>query len=251
MTLLLTDPEPPGDNRPSVYIENGITVIRASALGGCLWELVAEGQGLEPGELPDVLTRAFIAGHDLEPVVLGRMAREGWDVGGEQVEGELKINDRVVVRFHPDGIGTPPASSFHASSMRVVEIKCLNDQNWNTCLLHGARTFKEGYAWQLSVMMYALDLPATWVYYNKRRLDPKVYNEALKPGVEETEEMLSQGKGLIAYDHIATPPIPLLAIARKAEEVDRLVRGPDILTTDLACDTVNEFACRYKHYQTC
>jgi hypothetical protein len=223
------DTAAPGDNRPPVYWEDDYLIIRASALGhSCMWELIAAGQGYEPGLLPRNLIRAFNEGHMLEPLVIDRMKMDGWVVFGSQDQGHLVISPKLMVRYHPDGEGNKKGGDIH-----IIEIKCLSDALWLQAKQHGVGSLL-GYGWQASIMMHATSMPLVWVVYNKG-LPPD--QDGVKPPCER--------QGEIFYEYVAESPIDSLTIIQRAEEVYEGVMGEDLLVDDRPCDDPSHWPCRY------
>lgn len=230
---------PPGDNRPPVYWEDGTLVIRASALGtSCMWELVAAGQGHEPGLLPPVLVRAFKEGHDLEPVVIHNLRTRGWQITGAQVEGHLRIAENIIIRYHPDGKCIPqsmPAVPW-AFDEHLLEVKALTDDLWCQARDHGTGSTIASYPWQLSTMMHAERLPAIWADINKGR-----------PPDEHGVRPPCNREGQIHIERVAVPPIPLHVIRDKALAIYERVMGDDLLSSDRPCDDPSSWPCRFRH----
>lgn len=202
------------DNRPPAYWEDGELIVRCSAAGGCLWELIACAQGYTPSAFPKMLRKAFQEGKEAEPKVVGYLRELGWRVEGQQKEGHLRAAPNLKIRYHPDGIGGPyePDMVDH-----VIEIKAFGKALWRQFLLGGVRNTIPEYQWQMSIMMIAEGKPGVWVIYNK-----------------ETGE--------IQYEWVEEPPIPRHAIVQK---MSNLV---DSLNDDLSerpCDTPDHFPCRF------
>lgn len=222
------------DDRPPVYWEDGVLVIRASAIGtSCLWELVAAGQGYEQGPVPDWLQRAFDEGTQLEPVILARLEVDhGIEYASHQDEGELRIDDTLIIRYHSDGLGY-----LRPHELRVIEAKALTNELWHRAVRHGVGSVMDEYPWQLSVMMHGEGLPGLWVAYNK----------GTSPVNEMGDRELCLDEGKIYVQSVPEPPIPLSDIVAKALQVRELVLGDDILESGRPCDSPDHFPCRYLH----
>lgn len=223
-----------GDDRPNVYFDDAVDswIIRASSIGKCNLELAFAGQGHEPLPLPAMLKGAFQAGHDLEPLAIQWLRDEGWTIGAMQAEGELVLSDELRIRFHPDGLGFRPVQY----DQYVVEIKWLSDANWRLALRSGVASVVDEYAWQLSVMMHAYDLPGVWVFGNKGF---KEDDAGVKPYCEH--------EGEIRYEFVEHPPVSLDTIRAKAFKVLDMVRGEDLLQSQRACDKPDSWPCRFRH----
>src|SRR5262245_17841897 len=201
------------DNRPGAYWEGDKLIVRASALGGCLWELLAYLNGFEPNDVPQKIKDAWQQGHELEPQVIERLESEGWILEERQKEGHLIVGDTCVIRYHPDAIGTYPNSDIRM----VVEIKCLSDEVWRRATRTGVGSLFQEYNWQLSTMMLAENLPGIWVCYNK-----------------ETEAIYTEAQYL--------PPIPLDDVTSR---VNYLVEALDVDLLTRPCDDPKHYPCRF------
>lgn len=249
----MSDLELAGDNRPAAYWEldgeivdvwgaqdpDAIMVIRASALGHCVWELAAHLQGHEPLPYPDVILRAFQEGRDAEPAILGRLfgPEMKWSRvdGAAQAVGELKVGPGRVIRFHPDDVGV---SSHEPDTPHLIEAKFLASQSFDDFHKHGAGSktvARYGYDWQLSAMMLGLKLPAVWLIGEKVR-------HAQAAGAEAPVEV-----GNLAMRYVTKPPRSLAEIMRRAKEVYDLATGDDLASSDRPCDRPDQWPCLYRH----
>lgn len=226
------------DNRPSCYYETNETtgdtqlVIRTSAIGSsCLFELIASGQGYEPSETPAFLQRAFDAGNELEPVIIGMLEDEGYIVLGKQEEGELVVEDGLIIRFHPDGYINHSNPEHPDHPTRILEVKALSDVLWQKAARGSVGDTIDEYNWQLSVMMHKDNLPAMWVCYNKGNSDGS-----------ECED-----KGKLLFERVETPPIKLFDIEERARRVKHEIESEDVLVSGRPCDDPTHFPCRFLH----
>lgn len=240
----------PGDNRPPVYWdEDGFMFIRASAIGNsCLFELVAAGQGYPAGNLPANMVRAFGEGHDLEPKVLEMLASAGWVIQERQIEGELVLPNKIVVRFHPDMVGLAPVSN----EQMVVEVKALSDGLWQRVIRNGLAWWEEEdgqkvlksiideYPWQAAAMSHGMRLPLMWVCYNK----------GFPPDQVTGEKPYCKDEGKLFMQYVETPFVSREEIVSKAQQVRSLVEGPDILDNDYSCTDFKHYPCRYLHLRS-
>jgi len=232
-----------GDGRPSAYWElpdgtitdvwgagddDARMVVRASALGHCLWELAAHLQGHAPQPYPEAILKAFKAGHDAEPQVLNRLYTTlGWKLSPDhpvaaQKAGELRVGGNRIVRFHPDDVAIPPKTNNIPPGPRLVEVKALSDDNWERARAKGVGSLPYGYDWQLAAMMLALKLPAAWVLLNK-----------------ET--------GNLAFKFVETPPRKLAEIVTRVKQVHEIAIGEDLATSGRPCDRPDQWPCLYRH----
>jgi hypothetical protein len=239
--------ELPGDNRPPVYWdEDGFMFIRASAIGNsCLFELVAAGQGYPAGNLPANMVRAFGEGHDLEPKVLEMLEHLGWIITDRQIEGELILPGKTIIRFHPDGIGTAP----NYSGRIVIEVKALSDALWQRVIRHGLAWWEEvdgqkvlksvidEYPWQAASMSHGFRLPLMWVCYNK----------GFPPDQVTGEKPYCKDEGKLFMQYVDQPFISRDELVAKAQKIRTLVEGDDILDNDMVCTDPSHFPCRYLH----
>lgn len=236
---------PMGDDRPSVYYEDNVLIIRASAIGGtCLWELVAAGQGYEQGPVPDFLQAAFDEGHRLEPIINEMLEERGYVITGSQEEGHLDISPTLRIRYHPDGF----VKSSLWPDRRILEDKTMADSSWQKAARGSVGDVFAEYNWQISVMMWAnatrrdyfgenhheyeiIPMPALWVAYNKGNTDGSPCPD----------------QGRLLYQTVDRPPITLGAIVEKAFLIQSLVEGEDIMVSGRPCDDLSHFPCRYIH----
>lgn len=201
------------DNRPPAYWEGDTLIVRCSALGGCLWELIAAAQDYAPLPPPKFLQKAFEAGQEAEPIVLNYLSTHGWTLVDSQKEAHLRGAPNVLIRYHPDSIGEWEGETF------VVEVKALGPDLFSKARRHGVGSTIGEYNWQISVMMHGEQLPGMWVAMNK-----------------ETGEVI--------FERIDEPPVPLADILAK---VAKLVGSLDDDLMDRPCDDPKHFPCRYIH----
>jgi len=247
----MTDLELAGDNRPPAYWEldgeivpsrtpGAIMVIRASALGHCIWELAACLQDYTPLPYPDTILRAFKEGHDAEPLILERLLgpEMKWTrvEGAAQAVGELRVGPNRIIRFHPDDVA---ASSHEPTIPRLVEVKFLHPQTFEAIHKQGIMSpaaTRYGYDWQLSSMMLGLRLPAVFVVGEKVRKATKAGAEPAPPTV-----------GNLAMKYVETPPHSLGEIVRRVKEVYDVAVGDDLAESDRPCDRPDQWPCLFRH----
>lgn len=220
-----------GDDRPPVYYEGDVLIIRASAIGStCMWELVAAGQGMPLSDVPTALQAAFDEGHRLEPIINQMLDDMGYRITGEQVEGELVITPTLKIRYHPDGYidhGINEPGPF-----RILEDKTMANDSWQKAAKGSVGDIFAEYNWQLSVMMWAnydgAPMPALWVGYNK--------------GNSDGSECLDQGR--LLFQKVDVPPIDITELRAKALMIQSLVEGDPIMDSPLTCDYTH-YPCRF------
>lgn len=195
-----------GDNRPAAYKEGDLIVLRASSFGSaCIRDLVLHLLGEhDPLPTPPDLQVRFDAGHAAEPHILNRLHVLGWRPveGAAQKEGELHVLPGVVIRFHPDGVMTAPMFANTDDFTRLVECKALAPSSYAQARTKGTGSLFS-YDWQLSVMMHALKLPATWVALCKNMENPDDY------------------QGELHLEHVTTPPKSMGQIVMRARKIVR------------------------------
>lgn len=165
----------PADDRPSVYLEGDKVVYRASALGGCFRALVAGRMGYEPLAHSEDTLRRMAEGNLHEGPVLAKLAEAGWLIHARQMELDIPVGRRIIVRCHVDGIAhAPDHPATHALVSTIgeevpdgcraaVEVKSMGKDPYKKWLSAGSgaaalESFPD-YAWQASVEMAATGLP--------------------------------------------------------------------------------------------
>lgn len=179
------------NNDPAVVVaSDGSVRYRASALGSCTRALVAIRQEYATSQPPERMQEIFAAGHAAEEIGYSAINARGGRVTGMQDTVVLKVSDRISVVGHIDGI----------LDNHVLELKSQSANEWNEDYLSWGLWSK--YAWQLSVYMHALRLPAYLMQI--RRLDGKTL----------THEMLTPPRSLaeirmrvLLIEHLATGEI--------------------------------------------
>ena len=145
------------DDRPSRYVEEGVTIYRASALGSCPKVLVAIGMGMTPEPPPAWLLPKFDQGIAGEPVVKRMLEGMGWKVYADQHLVQLRIGSRFMVRGHLDCLMTKGHVGEHGE--RVGEIKCVSRAYRDEIV----KVLPPLYHWQCAVYGRVLGLPVTLV----------------------------------------------------------------------------------------
>jgi hypothetical protein len=136
-----------GDDRPTVYQEDGKWVFRASGVWRCDRELWAHMNGVQPEATPDWLQEKFDQGNEGEDKIMD-YAEHVLEVPvyGRQDEGELKVGKSAVIRFHPDG----------RTDTVLVEAKTMAEKTYMTTWLRSGLKGFPGYSAQVAVMAEAL-----------------------------------------------------------------------------------------------
>lgn len=195
------------DHRPEVYFEDGVLVIRASAFGSCIRNLVAARMGIQAVPFNDTALMRMNEGNIHEPHILRALEKEGWEFLTTQEELELPVaGGRIIVRGHSDG------RARHASARlgeRTVEAKAMGHNVWAKWKKYSWAEFRR-YAWQVSHYMHTTGLPAVFAAKNR-----------------DTGEL-----DITLWDE---PPIPLTEFKARALKVAAAVELPE-------CDPVT-FPC--------
>lgn len=222
-----------GDDRSSVYVEDGISIYRGSAIGHqCLTQLVAARLGYQASPPPAFLQSRYDEGTAMEPVIIERLRREhGWTVTNDgddnQMELEVPVGDFAKIRLHPDGIATIPDAKV---ARFVLEVKAFGDDFFDKFSKHGVAGFG-GYAWQTSLEMVATGLPCAFVVAHKpgrmedKTLDPDEFWECE-----------------LAFQFIEEPLVDLGTIKKKVVAAEMAARKALIP----ACGE-KVFPCGYPH----
>ena len=148
-----------GDDRAIARVEDGVVVIRASALGQCVRALWASLDGIEGAADPDWLMAAAERGNKYEIAMQAYLESQGYVFLSSQDEVEFwVIPGKLKILGHTDGIVRKKRGKLdymlETKSMSVPVFK-----DW----MEGGFDSKPGYAWQLGVYMAATQLPALYV----------------------------------------------------------------------------------------
>lgn len=147
-----------GNDRPSVYREDDMWVIRASALGGCMRSLVAAGRDVEPHMTPEWMQEKFDEGHAGENAIrqwfqpqiheASRVAGHELYRDGDQWGFDLTVAPGIIVRGHLDDLNAEykllAQSTFDKAVSKGVE--CLPTYPWQVACYMFA-TGQEGWHW--------------------------------------------------------------------------------------------------------
>lgn len=206
------------DNRPSVYLEDGVAIYRASALGHqCPTQLVAARLGYSPAPVPAWLQTRYDEGTEAEPIIIERLRRElGWEVTGDgddnQLELEIPVGASAKIRLHPDGLARIPDQKV---SDFVLEVKAFGDDYWERFVREGVEGFP-GYAVQTSLEMAATGRPCLFVVAHKPgRMEDKTLNPDEYWECEYTIRAIE--KPLVAIGDIKKKVIAVEMAAKRGE----------------------------------
>lgn len=217
----------PADERPRAYVEQGIPVYRASAVGGCLRALTAARMGFEPVDLPEVVEDAAAFGRAMERYVIE--AIPSWDrnvitVSDQQEEVLLHVGP-VLIRGHVDGVAVLQFTPRGQFQRRIVEVKVLGSSTFEKLAWNGVEAFRS-YAYQISAYMHGMHLPALYVVVNRdtvRHVDPM-----------EAEYKIF---------YIDEPPVPLSDIRQRVLTAELHARGGELPS----CDVESSFMCPFRY----
>ena len=196
-------------SRPPIYEDEAGTVFyRASALGGCVNELVMFRRGEQSESKTTYIEGVMEAGKEYEAEIKFKVvAQTDYVISSESDAVQLEVTPGHVVVGNTDGRLT-----FNDESVGV-EIKTLGEDAFKKFVRSGLETFPE-YQWQLSIYMHAIDLP--WLYAAAPRSREKDDDGEWKFWVE-----VEQAKILPL---ITEPPIPLSRIRRKIRRINTLAQ---------------------------
>ncbi len=188
--------------RPPVYVLDGVTHFRVSAVGYCTRQLTLARLGYERMGRPLFLERAGHEGHLHEAAIITDMLADGWDnttpahTGGEQAILHLS---QPLFRLigHADLVGNPPESVMrlfpsemheHEFYPLLVEIKALSDAQYAK-FVSGMWDDFPHYADQLTVAMAALGhTNALYVVKNRNTGEKRLF-PVLQPPSDITKIM--------------------------------------------------------------
>lgn len=236
-----------GDDRGSVYEDHdGKLVFRASALGGCMSSLVRHGLGMTPEPFPASMYDRFEEGNVAEPVMLAWLNSPsgGWKIWDEhdlevfagtnngrmqylddkaQVEFDIPVGNKAVIRVHPDSIATcfllnPDAKKKYpdltTGTKAVVEVKAFGPDYYKKYKREGIDGFSF-YKYQVSVEMAATGLPCLF-------------------GVGQKDENGVVKDDKIEWELIDTPPIPLPKLKVRVMKAVAAIEAGEIPPCDQA-----------------
>lgn len=212
-------PDHQPDHRPDVYLENGVTVFRASSLGGCLANLIAARQGFNGLPFPEKIAKAASEGSLHEPAIL-KALEDTYNITilSRQDEIEFTVAEGVIIRGHTDGRG------IYQGEEVGIEVKAFSQDNFERYLREGIKGYLH-YAWQVSIYMLATGLPFLFVVKNRNRgelhltliTEPPIDEITIKTKVFQVEALARAGE-LPVCDGKAQWPCPRFYLHHKGQE---------------------------------
>lgn len=210
------------NDKPIVYLENGVTVFRASALAQCQKALVAARMGFEGVGLPEWFQEKLDESSELEYEVgekaEGVIGKKVLRPGEIDERVELWITNKIMVRGHIDGVideGSPAP---------IFEAKALGQDFFDKWRAGGISMFPY-YAAQLTLYMRAWphpDDPSGRAYF----------------------AVLNKATGEIDVTYFDQYPADLNELMKRAIEVDRLGREEQLPEE---CDTERSLICPFPY----
>ena len=196
-------------NRPPIYEIDGTVYYRASAIGGCINELVMFRRGEQSESKTTYIEQVMETGKEYEADVRVQVAQQAdYTIESESEPVQLEVDPGHVIVGNTDGwmmtMGLAPVGT---------EFKTLGEDAFKKFVRSGLETFPE-YQWQLSIYMHAVGLP--WVYAAAPRMREKGEDGEWKFWVEVDKTKI--------LDLIDKPPIPLSRIRRKIRRINTLAQ---------------------------
>jgi hypothetical protein len=197
--------DPTDPDRPAAYVDDdGVLVLRASAITQCTRLLVGVAEGWEQKQPPDSIQRRFDDGHLHEQDILKRTA--------EKYKGELTVSPVACslpilpgkVRIEGSGDAMLEALvgfAEHEAGLCLLEAKSMAKSAWGDWKLKRFGAF-ESYAWQASIYQVAVGRS-----YGLNHPMPLVM--ACK----------NKDSGEIDYLPVPSPPVQMSRIRMRAIEV--------------------------------
>lgn len=219
------------DHRPDVYLEGDLWVMRASSYASCERALLKASRGETAHPMPGVIQQAMDEGTKAEPAILAHAQKIGYRLLDDhelrmkfgkvddhgQLEVEMKVGTRGVIRCHPDGVGKKfkgKVSDGDIGDMRVIEAKKVKQWPAN---LEALFAKMPNYAWQLSIEMHGTGLPALYLI----GLWEEHGGEDGEGGITEVREFF-----------VDTPPYSKAQVLKRGIHLVKLFEGED----DVPCD---------------
>lgn len=207
-----------GDNRPPVYFDGDVMVIRASGMLGCTKAMAALAAGYDRMEPPESMQRRFDDGNLHEASILNEIERRfdlplHRSVEGVQHTTVLKVHPTLEIRGSMDAVAARDGCPAEAKSMSKAMFA-----KWKS---GGFRDFPY-YAYQISIYMLGTD--AEQAYYGVKNKD----------------------NGEIDCQIVPAPPVKKSEIIKRALEIEKGVKqaltNPMFITTLATCDRV-QYPC--------
>ncbi len=207
-----------GDDRAIARIEDGVVIIRASALGMCVRALWASLEEIGAAASPEWLMEAAERGNRYEKAMNKKLRGEGYVIISEQEEVEYwVIPGKLKVLGHTDGVVCLPASKNgdvnHSDVLmnRLLEIKSMSPNVFKAWMADGFLS-KPNNAWQLGVYMAATRLPAHYICV-------RAHEEANDLGQLAIDKHVMEETTAIDIRDITVPPRTEAEIKAKAMAV--------------------------------
>lgn len=196
-------------SRPPIYEgEDGTVYYRASALGGCVNELVMFRRGEQSESKTTYIERVMEAGKEYEADIRVQVAQQAdYVIESESESVQLEVDPGHIIVGNTDG-----RMSWGLSTVGT-EFKTLGEDTFKKFVRSGLETFPE-YQWQLSIYMHAVGLP--WLYAAAPRMREKDEDGEWRFWVEVDQTKI--------LDLIDEPPIPLSRIRRKVRRINTLAQ---------------------------
>lgn len=149
------------DNRNITYIDDdGTIVYRASAVGGCITQLVASRLGYEPIAHSEETLLLFEKGNLAEPRINTWLEENGYELADQQLETELSIVPGIVIRGHIDATGIKRSTNgdVDRTPQRIlIEDKFMGKTSYAKWTSSGVDSFPR-YEYQTSIYCHSLGL---------------------------------------------------------------------------------------------
>lgn len=180
---------------PAVTVTSDSIIYRASSLGSCFRRLWAARSQLGAQSPPESLQKTFDKGHELEGMILDKLAREfQWVLTDYQKEVSLHVGTNhegreLYVLGHVDALGTGPGGGH----FMPVDAKSFAQSTMDNFLANGIRSFPH-YSWQQSAYAVGLGVERFCLpLYNKEtgELTVKVY-DTLPHSYEDIQDRIFQ-----------------------------------------------------------
>ncbi len=202
-------------DRPPIYEIDGTVYYRASALGGCINELVMFRRGEQSESKTTYIEQVMETGKEYEAEVRIHVAQHV-DVAvlSDSEPIQLEVDPGHVIVGNTDGRVQGKGLRHDTAERELgIEIKTLGEDAFKKFVRSGLETFPE-YQWQLSIYMHAVGLP--WLYAAAPRMREKDEDGEWRFWVEVDKTKI--------LDLIDKPPIPLSRIRRKIRRINTLAQ---------------------------
>lgn len=201
-------------DRPPIYHDGENWCYRASAIGGCINELVMFRRGEQSESKTTYIEQVMETGKEYEADVRVQVAQQtDYIVMSESDPIQLEVIPGHVVVGNTDGQMAPAMGTEGVYENIGTEFKTLGEDAFKKFVRSGLETFPE-YQWQLSIYMHSVDLP--WLYAAAPRMREKDEDGEWKFWVEVDKTKV--------LPLITEPPIPLSRIRRKIRRINTLAQ---------------------------